>query len=129
VNISIHSTSSNHIPISHSSSSSIAGDIEKTALPNKEDAINLSTFKESSDLDIEKRLSASKEEAQLEITTARPAIATIVRDIVEKSEKSDRIAFAACGPESMLLVTRKAVAECIRVNGPSVELHLEQFGW
>jgi hypothetical protein len=36
---------------------------------------------------------------------------------------------AACGPDSLNWGVRRTVAGLIRVKGPSVELHCEQFGW
>lgn len=48
---------------------------------------------------------------------------------MDKSKTGDRIAVAACGPDGLMQITRRTVADCIRVDGPSVELFLEQFGW
>ena len=36
---------------------------------------------------------------------------------------------AACGPESLINVTRNNRAKCVRAGGPLVELHVGQFGW
>jgi hypothetical protein len=36
---------------------------------------------------------------------------------------------AVCGPGSMIPDARYAVAENIKVDGPSLELHSEHFGW
>ena len=53
----------------------------------------------------------------------------LIKDVVAKADDNDRIAIAACGPEGLMSCVRKTAAECIRVKGPSVELHCEQFGW
>lgn len=65
----------------------------------------------------------------LDIKVGRPDVVRIIRDIVDKADSSDRVAVAACGPDGLMQITRRTVADCIRVDGPSVELFLEQFGW
>jgi len=81
--------------------------------------------------DIEKQLSSpiSSTDMVYPPQRGRPDIAAIVDQIVEKAEDSDRVAVAACGPDSLMQVTRSTVAKNIKVNGPSIELHVEQFGW
>jgi hypothetical protein len=84
------------------------------------------------DLDIEKRLpyqTTTASNNHLDIKAGRPDVPSIVREIVDKADDSDRIAVAACGPDGLMQITRRTVADCIRVDGPSVELFLEQFGW
>jgi hypothetical protein len=87
--------------------------------------------KNSADFDVEKHLPASTAESsdRVGVKAGRPDVASIIREAVKKAEKSDRIAVAACGPDSLMQITRRTVADCIKVDGPSVELFLEQFGW
>jgi hypothetical protein len=61
--------------------------------------------------------------------SGRPDIAAIITDIVSKADSYDRIAVVACGPDGMVHVARKTVAKNIWVDGPSLELYCEQFGW
>jgi hypothetical protein len=61
------------------------------------------------------------------IRAGRPDIARFIVEMVEKSGSSDRIAVAACGPDGLMQAARKTVAECIKIDGPSLELHYEQF--
>jgi hypothetical protein len=63
------------------------------------------------------------------VRLGRPDIAHLITEVVEKAETRDRIAVASCGPYSLMQVTRKTVAEYIKVEGPSLELHCEQFGY
>ncbi|TVY30564.1 putative ferric reductase transmembrane component [Lachnellula hyalina] len=80
--------------------------------------------------DIEKQLSSPiSTDMVYPPQRGRPDIAAIVDQIVEKAEDNDRVAVAACGPDSLMQVTRRTVAKNIKVNGPSIELHVEQFGW
>lgn len=48
---------------------------------------------------------------------------------MHKAVKSDRIAVAACGPDGVMQITRRTVADCINIDSSSIELFLEQFGW
>jgi hypothetical protein len=59
----------------------------------------------------------------------RPKVADCIKQTVESASKSDRIAVTACGPNEMMLETRRTVAGCISANGPAIELHSEHFGW
>lgn len=63
------------------------------------------------------------------IRSGRPDIAHFIMEMVEKSSANDRIVVAACGPQSLMQAARKTVAGCIKVDGPSLELHCEQFGF
>ncbi|KAI5458720.1 hypothetical protein BGZ63DRAFT_427094 [Mariannaea sp. PMI_226] len=42
---------------------------------------------------------------------------------------NQRVLVAACGPESMMQDVRAATGDCIRSNGPSVDVHCENFNW
>jgi hypothetical protein len=65
----------------------------------------------------------------LSIQSGRPNISNVITSFVEAADKSDRIAVTACGPDNMMSVTRRTVAGCIKPEGPSLELHCEQFGF
>lgn len=81
--------------------------------------------------DIEKQIASPVSSADVAYSpqSGRPDITTIVNEIVEKAEDNDRVVVAACGPDSLMQATRSIVAKNIKVNGPSIELHVEQFGW
>lgn len=89
------------------------------------------TSRVSEDVDIEKDNASSSSSlySALTIYQGRPNIAAIITEIVSNADRGDRIAITACGPDSMIQMTRKSVAKSIRVDGPSLELHCEQFGW
>ncbi|KAI1002016.1 hypothetical protein K3495_g6187 [Podosphaera aphanis] len=59
----------------------------------------------------------------------RPDMNAIISDNVEITLPEQRIAVAACGPDSMMLAVRKAVTENIRPHGPALELFSEHFSW
>ena len=65
----------------------------------------------------------------LTINQGRPDIASIIEDIVTKADQYDRIAVAACDLDSIIQVARKWATKNIKVDGLSLELHFEQFGW
>ncbi|TVY20703.1 Ferric/cupric reductase transmembrane component 2 [Lachnellula arida] len=81
--------------------------------------------------DIEKQIASPVSSADMVYSPqiGRPDIATIINEIVEKAEDNDRVVVAACGPDSLMQATRSTVAKNIKINGPSLELHVEQFGW
>ena len=86
-------------------------------------------------LDIEKVVTSSSRAnpwdstSSLEVLIGRPNVKALIRSIVDHAAPEERIAVAACGPNALMKDVRKVSAEVIRINGPSVELHCEQFGW
>lgn len=65
----------------------------------------------------------------LDVKHERPNIVALITDAVDKANKKERIVIVACGPPGMMKTVRRTTADCISVNGPSVELHCEEFGW
>lgn len=59
----------------------------------------------------------------------RPDIPTLVNDLVAGASKNERLAVLACGPTGMMLQVRRAVADNLKGDGPSLELYSEAFGW
>ncbi|EPE08173.1 ferric reductase like transmembrane component [Ophiostoma piceae UAMH 11346] len=59
----------------------------------------------------------------------RPDAAAVIREAVSSTARSQRVLVAACGPPSLMTTVRNATAQCITSDGPSIELHCEQFGW
>lgn len=67
--------------------------------------------------------------SSVNILHGRPDVDGIIKRIVAETPDEDRVIIAACGPDALMWSVRKTAASCIEVNGPSVELHCEQFGW
>lgn len=65
----------------------------------------------------------------LPIVYGRPDIETLVREAIMSVGKNERVLVAACGPMGLVDNVRNTTANCISVDGPSVELHCEQFEW
>ncbi|PVH81985.1 hypothetical protein DL98DRAFT_621553 [Cadophora sp. DSE1049] len=63
------------------------------------------------------------------VLPGRPKVDVLIREIVAKATDEERIAIAACGPDDLMWCVRKTATNCIKVKGPSIELHCEQFGW
>lgn len=86
--------------------------------------------RDSANYDIEKHPESEIQSPPSTIIEAgRPDVARFIVEMVQNSDANDRIAVAACGPEGLMQTARKAVAECIKIDGPSLELHCEQFGF
>ncbi|KAI0134606.1 ferric reductase NAD binding domain-containing protein [Xylariales sp. AK1849] len=66
---------------------------------------------------------------ELPVEQGRPDIAALVQEAVRSVDKDKRVLIAACGPDSLMKVVRNTAAGLITKEGPSVELHCEQFGW
>jgi len=119
------STSSN----SNSSSSDDLSQNEKVQLP----ATSAETITKvaSNNCDIEKQPDLMKVEAppSLNIQAGRPEVRKIIQEAIGSCDKNEKIIIAACGPDSMMAITRQCVVDNIKTSGPSVELHCEQFGW
>ncbi|KAI1116360.1 ferric reductase NAD binding domain-containing protein [Nemania sp. NC0429] len=65
----------------------------------------------------------------LPLTYGRPDIEATVRQAILSVDKDKKVLVAACGPTGLVDKVRNTTASCITVDGPSVELHCEQFGW
>lgn len=59
------------------------------------------------------------------IRSGRPSIENHVITCVESCKPTDRIGVGACGPVELVASTRKAVAQKIYDNGPSITLYTE----
>ncbi|KAI1750807.1 ferric reductase NAD binding domain-containing protein [Xylaria castorea] len=68
-------------------------------------------------------------ELGLPVLYGRPDIEACVREAITSVPKDKRIFIAVCGPSGLVDTVRNTTAGCIRIDGPSVELHCEQFGW
>ncbi|KAG6012337.1 hypothetical protein E4U54_007599 [Claviceps lovelessii] len=59
----------------------------------------------------------------------RPNVAELIRQAVGNTAAHERILVSGCGPTKLMDVMRETTADCIRSDGPSIELHCESFGW
>lgn len=66
---------------------------------------------------------------KIPIIYERPDLAALVRATIEDTPKEKRVLVMSCGPERLMTIVRNTTAACIQSEGPSVELHCEQFGW
>ncbi|CAK7213325.1 hypothetical protein SBRCBS47491_001767 [Sporothrix bragantina] len=95
----------------------VAADLEKaTAAADAAAAISETNISESQPL-------------RHSFSPGRPDAATVIRNAVSSTARSQRVLVAACGPPALMKAVRSATASCITSDGPSVELHCEQFGW
>lgn len=60
-------------------------------------------------------------------STARPDVAQIVAAAVASTDET--VGVVVCGPQSMTVDARKAVAENLRRGKGNVKLFVENFGW
>ncbi|KAH7011950.1 ferric reductase NAD binding domain-containing protein [Ilyonectria destructans] len=63
------------------------------------------------------------------ITYRRPDVAALIKAGVEGVPSNQRVLVMGCGPQTLTTTVRDATSECIRTEGPTIELHCEQFGW
>ncbi len=63
------------------------------------------------------------------ITWKRPDVPAMIRGVVEEAARDQSVLVMGCGPKALMTEVRNTTAECIRTDGPTVELHCEQFGW
>ena len=87
------------------------------------------SVKDSSNFDLEKHPEnvTFSSPRRLSIKSGRPDIASIITEMLATADKHERLAVAACGPDSLMQVARQTVARLIKPEGPSLELHCEQF--
>ncbi|KAI9732747.1 MAG: hypothetical protein M1818_007481 [Claussenomyces sp. TS43310] len=104
----------------------------------------------SAELSVEKQRSAGDEELDVgayasekkvisdvratgrstQFQVGRPHVRTVIEQAVGRADPSDRVVVAGCGPTLLMKGIRRTVAACVaRRDGPSIELHCEEFGW
>ena len=59
----------------------------------------------------------------------RPDLFAIVRAAVDATTRESRVLVAAAGPIRFLEDVRLAAGACMTSRNPSLQLHLETFGW
>ncbi|KAK8925506.1 hypothetical protein H634G_07676 [Metarhizium anisopliae BRIP 53293] len=59
----------------------------------------------------------------------KPNITALIRDVVGGTRPHERVLITGCGPAQLMDLMRETTAESIRSDGPSIELHCEEFGW
>ncbi|KAI1821403.1 ferric reductase NAD binding domain-containing protein [Xylaria intraflava] len=65
----------------------------------------------------------------LPVVYGRPDLEASIREAIASTSPDGRVLVAACGPTGLVEAVRDTTAKCIRVDGPAVELHCEQFSW
>lgn len=63
------------------------------------------------------------------VRRGRPNFDQLITKVVREASFHEEIGIAACGPSEMMRLVRTVAAKNIRVDGPSITLHCEQFGW
>jgi ferredoxin-NADP reductase len=65
----------------------------------------------------------------LDLQPGRPDIRAIISQVISRASPDEHVIVAACGPKKMMVDTRNVVAGLTSINGPSITIHAEQFGW
>ncbi|KAH6889671.1 hypothetical protein B0T10DRAFT_606198 [Thelonectria olida] len=68
-------------------------------------------------------------DAKFNIKYERLRVREAVYDVVQSMGINQRVLIAACGPQSMMNDVMAAAGKCISSDGPSVEVHCENFEW
>lgn len=63
------------------------------------------------------------------INYERPRVAGLIESAITNTPRNESVLVMGCGPATLMKQVRDTTAACIRSDGPSVELHCEQFGW
>lgn len=63
------------------------------------------------------------------IKRGKPDVAVLIQSIVAETPVEKRVLVLGCGPDGLMATVRNTTADCIRSDGPGIELHCEQFGW
>ncbi|KAG5927873.1 hypothetical protein E4U42_001670 [Claviceps africana] len=90
-----------------------------------------------SSVDLEKSLRRSDDERTLAgdlyngmvVKYQRPDVAELIREAVGDAAAHERVLVSGCGPGKLMDTMRETAVDCIRPDGPSIELHCEKFGW
>ncbi|OAA50737.1 Ferric reductase-like transmembrane component [Cordyceps fumosorosea ARSEF 2679] len=63
------------------------------------------------------------------ITWKRPDVPGMIRGVVSGATRGQSVLVMGCGPSTLMRQVRNTAAGCIWSDGPTVELHCEEFGW
>ncbi|ATY65523.1 Ferric reductase-like transmembrane component [Cordyceps militaris CM01] len=63
------------------------------------------------------------------ITWKRPDVPGMIRGVVSGAAREESVLVMGCGPGKLMKQVRNTTAACIWSDGPTVELHCEEFGW
>ncbi|KAI1653320.1 ferric reductase NAD binding domain-containing protein [Daldinia decipiens] len=102
------------------------------SVPGSSTATRDESDKDEKDIDATRHIeipSTTTNTTMLPIIHGRPDTAAEIRAAVESLDKDQRVLIAACGPSSLINIVRDIGASYIKVDGPAVEIHCEQFGW
>jgi hypothetical protein len=104
---------------------------EKPASLSSLDEISETLVLDSQGVKIEAMTDVTSLDAPLPVYTVpgRPDVHSMIHRIASECEASKRILVAACGPAGLSDNVRDAVKSRTTVDGPSLDLHLEAFGW
>ncbi len=131
VNVIVHSTRPSYVntnvPPSPTSHTGPTDDEKRLHLTNSTTLTQTHTH--IGDLEKEPTQHAWDSTSSLSAIPGRPDVQRLITEAVSKASPEERVVIAACGPDGLMFDVRRTAANCIRVNGPSVELHCEQFGW
>ncbi|KAK2596642.1 hypothetical protein QQS21_006263 [Conoideocrella luteorostrata] len=103
--------------IIHPSSLSSSIDLEQSRRPSDNDSIFTSSSCRPVDFH------------GIPINYQRPDVATIIREAIGDTSVDERVLVTGCGPAKLMHLMRETTTDCIQAEGPSIELHCEQFGW
>lgn len=67
--------------------------------------------------------------SDIPILYGRPDVKSLIQTAIDDMTPDKRVLIMSCGPKTLITAVRNATAECVRVDGPGVELHCEQFEW
>ncbi|KAI0110858.1 ferric reductase NAD binding domain-containing protein [Nemania sp. FL0031] len=112
--------------------STLEKNIESPPLSKQTSAVALREKEQKNIIETEESIGVippAADGSSLPVTYGRPNIEALVREAILSVDKDKRVLIAACGPTGLVNTVRNTTASCIRVDGPSVELHCEQFGW
>lgn len=59
----------------------------------------------------------------------RPDVGALLRRAIGETPSDQKVLVLGCGPDGLMTEVRNTTVDCIRTDGPGVELHCEQFGW
>lgn len=133
VTLYLHATRSSSSPrnlISYASRHSL-GDAEKSSpqyILNTPDTPTSASDPDNYDIEKHPEIPESRRHSTV-VAAGRPLITQFITRMVEKADINDRLVVASCGPNTLMQTTRETVADCITTDGPSLELHCQQFGF
>ncbi|KAG6008197.1 hypothetical protein E4U21_004796 [Claviceps maximensis] len=105
-------------------------EISDTQTLNSQSSVDLEkSIRSTSDYNLTSDAGHAVDSDNTVVKYQRPDVAELIREAIGNTAAHESILVSGCGPAKLMDMMRETASDCIRTDGPSIELHCEKFGW